>query len=282
MNSSKKCFIMGLPNAGKTTFLAALWYSLNSAYDNNEIKLNIMTDTKYLADLSKKWVNAEPLDRTKLGYDQPDISIEIVDKKGDIFELRFPDLSGEVFQNHYNNREMSQSLVDDIQLADGIMVFINILDIDSMTLISALPKEYLETNKGKIQDDEHLTMQIPMQVQIIELLQFIEYIRSDKSVKIGIMLTAWDVIDKIGKKYSPENLIKEEMNMLWQFLEANRDFFDVEYWGVSAQGADLSEDEILIDIIEPMERIIVEDNMGNRSHDITFPIYKIVGGFQGE
>ena len=36
----KRCFIMGLPGAGKTTFLAALWHSINNNSVETKLKLN--------------------------------------------------------------------------------------------------------------------------------------------------------------------------------------------------------------------------------------------------
>ena len=124
MDDLKQCYIMGLPNAGKTTYLAALWYSLNSALMENKIKLNTMGNATYLAELSKKWVNAEQLGRTKLGYENTEISIDIVDENENVFNLKFPDLSGETFQNQYEKREILDELVKYIRSADGILFFI--------------------------------------------------------------------------------------------------------------------------------------------------------------
>ena len=72
----KKCFIAGLPSAGKTTFLAALWNLINHDPDA-KLKLNKIENGQYLASLSNKWANMEPLERTVPSGEQADISIKL-------------------------------------------------------------------------------------------------------------------------------------------------------------------------------------------------------------
>lgn len=287
MNKSKKCFIMGLPNTGKTTYLAALWYSLNSASAKNKIKLKTMGDDNYLANLSKKWLNVEQLDRTKLGYEKTDLLIEIIDENNNIFNLRFPDLSGETFQNLYEKREINNELVEYIISADGILMFINIADINEATFIAevsnVLPssqdingarKENYSIRDPK-QDD-------PTQVQVIELLQFVEMVRKNQSTNLDIVLSAWDLAINLKTDLTPEGYIKKYMNMLWQFIQSNSNVLKIGFWGVSAQGGKLTDEDKLLNIEEPMDRILVVNNNGETYHDITLPIYKIVGGLNNE
>lgn len=282
MNETRKCFIMGLPNAGKTTYLAALWYSLNNALQNTMIKLYAMEDAKYLADLSKKWINAEKLDRTKLGYEKTNILIDIVSKNSNIFKLQFPDLSGETFQNQYERREISNELIENIISADGILMFINISDVKDITFISEVPSEliFLIEDKVKI---EPITIRNPkqddpVQVQVIELLQFVKLFKNNNPTNLGIILSAWDLAKDLGIDSTPEEYVKKKMNMLWQFIISNSTSFVTSFWGVSAQGGKLENEEELLNYPEPMDRIIVVDNNGDIYHDITMPIYKIVGG----
>lgn len=287
MSDTKKCFIMGLPNAGKTTYLAALWYSLNSALKQNSIKLNIMGDDKYLAGLSKKWVDAEQLDRTKLGYEETDISIEIIDENEDIFILRFPDLSGETFQNQYDKRQIANKLVEYISSSDGILMFINVGDIKEVTFIPEVPSELTTLqNKNELEGENHKVRDPrrddPLQVQLIELLQFVDVIRKSQSTKLGIVLSAWDLVIDLKIDLTPEEYVKKEMNMLWQFIQSNRSMFRTSFWGVSAQGGKLDNEEELLNFEQPMDRILVVDNKRENSHDITLPIYKIVGGVNEE
>ncbi|WP_312561940.1 TRAFAC clade GTPase domain-containing protein [Anaerospora sp.] len=282
MNNLKRCYIMGLPNAGKTTYLAAIWYSLNNASIKNKIKLSTMTNAKYLANLSKKWVDVEQLGRTKLGFEKSEISIDIVDENKNIFNLKFPDLSGETFQNQYEKREISAELVEYIKSADGILMFINIGDIKGITFITDVPADLrpLQNRENLLEKSlpvRNPKQDDPIQIQIIELLQFVEVIKDSKRINLGIVLSAWDLTNNFEGKLTPEEYIKKEMNMLWQFLKSNN-ILNTSFWGVSAQGGKLENRDELLNIDEPMKRIIVEDNNGEVCHDITLPIYKVVGG----
>lgn len=282
MNNLKQCFIIGLPNAGKTTYLAALWYSLNNASMQNKIKLSAMGNTKYLADLSRKWVDAEQLGRTKLVYEKPEILINIVDENKNNFKLRFPDLSGETFQNQYEKREISEDLAEYIRVSDGILMFINIDNIKGITFIAELPKEMRASHNQDDLSSENYSVRNPkqddpIQVQVIELLQFVEVIKKSKTTNLGIVLSAWDLVKNFETKLTPEEFVKKEMNMLWQFLQSSKSMYKTSFWGVSAQGGKLEDRDDLLMIDEPMKRIIVESNCEEPSHDITLPIYKVVG-----
>jgi len=285
MNNLKRCYIMGLPNAGKTTYLAALWFSLNSPLMQNKIKLKTMCNATYLAELSKKWVNAEQLGRTKLGSEETDISIDIIDENENVFNLKFPDLSGETFQNQYEKRQILDELVEYIRSADGILFFINVGDIKGITFIAEMPNESGPPQSQNNSDEEKYSVRNPkqddpIQIQVIELLQFVEEIKESKTSNLGIVLSAWDLTKKIDEP-SPEEFVKKKMNMLWQFLQSNKNIFKTSFWGVSAQGGKLDARNDLLDIVEPMERIITENNYGEISHDITLPIYKVVGDENG-
>lgn len=111
---NRKIFIMGAPNAGKSTYLAALWHSVIQTEMPIKFKLKRMEkDTQYLYSLEKKWLAVEPLERTVIGQEVSELTLLLTDGNQDL-EVEFPDLSGETFQNIYENREMSQHLYQKI------------------------------------------------------------------------------------------------------------------------------------------------------------------------
>lgn len=277
MNKSTQCYIMGLPNAGKTTYLSALWHVLNNSINcSNKLKIGkIGSDAKYLDSLSGKWADADPLDRTKTGEEAKNIRIEVLDELGNVFEIRFPDLSGETFQGQYERREISNDLFDYINNSDGIMVFINVNDIRQTTAISEIDEENKDENKkGKEIAIRRPAIDDPMQVQLIEHLKFIEEISNEKKYNLGIVLSAWDVVKSLKLEQNPEEFLRSRMNMLWQFLYTNKNY-KTKFWGVSAQGGDLNEPTLLDKT--PAERIIVVNSIGEEGHDITLPIFEVLG-----
>ena len=120
----------------------------------------------------------------------------------------------------------------------------------------------------------------PTEVQLVELLQDIDYLTNNErcaTIPLVIVVSAWDVAEK---KYStPEDCLVARTPLLWQYLKANNDVFAVSYFGVSAQGGAFESEGAINELYNqfedcPAERIIVVDNTGKRSHDITLPLWE--------
>lgn len=63
MNTSKSCFIIGLPAAGKTSYLAALAYSLEQQNIPTKLQWKSFSgNQQYLTKLAEKWLTAEAVD----------------------------------------------------------------------------------------------------------------------------------------------------------------------------------------------------------------------------
>lgn len=281
---SKSCFILGLPSAGKTSYLAALAYSLQQKQVETKLHWESFSgDHQYLASLAETWLTAEPVSRTSTGLQQTSLTICLNDCEGKIFNITFPDLSGETFQKQYVDREIDRSLADSIINGNGILVFINPREIIEPALISELPLAHRQEpiSNTEIQERKPANDD-PTEVQIVELLQDIEFLTENKKYKkipLAIIVSAWDIIDD---SYSiPETCIRERTPLLWQFIKTNDDIFLTSYYGVSAQGGSLNTDEeseCLIDQFEtnPAERIVVVNNAGEKSHDITLPLWEVM------
>lgn len=275
---NRKIFIMGAPNAGKSTYLAALWHSVIQTEMPIKFKLKrIEKDTQYLYNLEQKWLAVEPLERTVIGQEVSELALLLTDENQDL-EVEFPDLSGETFQNIYENREMSQYLYQKICDANAILYFINVENIYHGQLISEVSAEI--RNGGQEGYRERKPSQDdPTQIQIIDLLQAIAKIKKSQ-VKLGIIFSAWDLIGDM-ENVNPREYLKNNMNMLWQYLEANCRKFDTAVWGVSALGGKLDDAEELLDIEDPIMRIKVINESNSISHDVTSIIAEILGEING-
>lgn len=274
MNQNRKCFIMGEPNAGKTTFLAALWHSLDQVQTETKLKLErYKGNSNYLFGLSSKWLAIEDMDRTLIGYEKEDLQIELSDGKSK-FELCFPDLSGETFLDIYEKRKIDNNIVKMIKEADAILYFVNIRDIkDPIFITELLPELRMQSEEIEMRDAVN---DDPTQVKIIELLQIVLKVCTNRNVKVGIIFSAWDLVDE---EICPDDYLEKHMNMLWQYIQSNKSALTPYIWGLSALGADIQKAdniEKLADIPNPIERIKVVDKSGV-SNDITTIIYEMVG-----
>ena len=270
---NKKIFIMGAPNAGKSTFLGALWHSVNQKEIHTELTLKKMVgDSQHLYRLEKKWLEIERLERTVIGQEKEKLSVLLTNDVDDL-EVEFPDLSGETFQNIYESREMSFELRDKISNADAILYFINVEDIHSLEFISEISPEFrqegIKLKERKPCEDD------PTQVQIIDLLQMVLEIRKRRT-NLGIIFSAWDLVNQ-SEQNDVRIFLENHMNMLWQYLESNKSVISTKVWGVSAIGGKIEDSEKLLDIEDPIKRIKIVDENKVTSCDLTSIILEMSG-----
>lgn len=270
----RACFIIGLPETGKTTYLAALWFCLNQP-DKTILRLKKYTgNLRYLAQLSETWLSASKVSRTNIYAEEKALVLTLVDNLQQEYDVTFPDLSGESFQRQYTDREIDKSIAEYIRRCEGILFFVNPLKVVEPHLISKVPTHLKgsgpepEITSRNPQDD-------PTDVQLVELLQFISFLRENKPIRLGVIISAWDVVDDTTYNI-PEKFLKEQLPLFWQFITSNHAVFNRFYYGVSAQGGALESQEDsdkLLKFEDQVERIIVVDNENNKTNDITLPLW---------
>ncbi len=282
----RSCFIMGLPGAGKTSFLAALWHSLLTNHSNLITLDKFEGDQSYLSTISKNWANGLTVSRTlKRNFADSTIKLKLRQQNGNVFEVSFPDQSGETFQELYAERIIDNALMEYIQDSNSMLLFINFKEeMYTPDLITAIPRHY--RTKDDTIDEKSFTERVlrkdPTQVQLVDLLQFVKYIRSEEPIKLGIIISAWDLIVKDPDfcNKSPKELIKKKLPLLWQFIITNSMFFSTKYFGISAQGGDVEDPTIRDELLgktDPCDRLIIVDEQKRIYKDITLPLTEIVG-----
>jgi hypothetical protein len=280
-NSCRK-FIIGLPKSGKTTFLAALWHVVTSGEVPNSLRLSkLLGNQSYLTSISTLWADAKPIPRTSIGNETIVTMLLKDQNERNQYELSFPDLSGETFELLWSDRQIPATHAEMFTNADGGIIMINPDHLITETLIS-------ETDKSVANLDQAVPMQnkanhelaqewdgktTPTQVKIVDILQSIISIKSAKPLSIAIIISAWDRVMKIDKtKILPHEWIQLNMPLLKQYIDGNQHRFSTKIYGVSAQGDSLDKANELCKHIRASDRLIVVDDVNNRTNDITLPI----------
>ena len=279
MTNSKSCFILGLPEAGKTSYLAALAYSLEQREVDTFLKWGKYTgDHQYIANLEQKWLAAEPVERTSVALQKNCLSMKLSDTEGNEYNVSFPDLSGEIFQSQYVDREINRDLADIIKSSDGCILFINPESLIEPTSISDLPVQTGDVQsvpsyhrkREPLKDD-------PTEVQLITLLQDIQFLQDCSYLNLVVAISAWDIIE--NQQYNlPQDFLHQRTPLLYQFLTSNSDFIKTTYYGISAQGGDYAKDGVVDHLVSqyedsPVKRIIVVNSEGKSGHDLTIPLW---------
>lgn len=274
----KKIIMIGLVGTGKTTFLAAFWHIVESEkYHLKMAKLPSPAD--YIYSISKKWVNCEPIERTIPGRAQKvEFTLEYIDKN-EVFNLILPDLSGELFEEHFKERQWDDDYEKLIADSPGILLFIHpdkivepFLINDANKVVKVLDNEGSSGSKEKVEIIEWGAEHSPTEVKLVDLLQLHMSHEFKSKLKIAVIISAWDRIITTNCD-NPNEWLKLRLPLLNQFLIANDDIIQFKTFGISAQGGDInSKKEDLLKKLNPTERIIVKNNEATTSHDLSSPV----------
>lgn len=278
--------ILGLPRSGKTTFLAALWHVLDAGEIEPQLKLKrLVGNNKYLNMIVEAWRKCEPVPRTSAAAEET-VSIYVEDKdKGGEIVLSFPDLSGESFERQFEYRSCPEEYVDGFENEGGILLFLSAdRGLEGMRIVDvpgdAEPVPSTDVAEDAPADGEAAKepdypawtpASVPEQAQLVDLLQMLQArpFRQTKR-RLAVVISAWDVVTDAA--LSPAGWLDRERSLLSQYLRNNSESFEVQIYGLSAQGAGLSQenkDRLLA--MTPSERIkcVTPTTI---SHDLTAPL----------
>ena len=118
--------LIGLPATGKTSFLAALWNSIQQGKVNTALELKRLDgDSAYLNKICDAWLGYEPVGRNQTDI-ETFVSMWLKERNGDHeIHLTFPDTSGETFKQQWASRHLTESYQNCIKSADGGILFIH-------------------------------------------------------------------------------------------------------------------------------------------------------------
>lgn len=279
MINSSKMLILGLPSAGKTTFIAALWHVVSSGEVAEALVLDkLQPDRSHLNGIAKLWRECKELPRTTLDRERT-ITLNLRDpKSGSTHTISLPDASGEGFRRIFESRKWSPEFAQLVSDADSLLFFIHPSSLTGVYRIDEDIEHMARTVNPKLQcDPEQSGGNIKpwepnlaaQQAKFVDLIQLIQSARDMRGLRMGIIISAWDMIKP--QNLQPHEWLRKQTPLLFQYLESHRVEFPYQIFGVSAQGDELIHAETLREIVQPSERTEVVFE-GKSSHDITSPI----------
>ncbi|MGA2987747.1 MAG: hypothetical protein ABSG32_28495 [Terriglobia bacterium] len=281
----RRMVICGLPDSGKTTFLAALWHLVTSREVNTQLRFRTLRDgdASHLNALAARWRNAKVQIRTEIGASSL-VSMNLTDAAEAPIRLTFPDLSGESYRHMWEDRDCAPTLAEILRSGDGMLFFIHSDKIQSpqwVVDIAALSKKLgLEIPPG--QEVPWNPGFAPTQVQIVDLLQVFRLPPLNISLRrLAVILSAWDKVAPEGM--NPESFLAQRLPLLDQYLRQGAGGWDWRVYGVSAQGGEYEREneEISTSVRSDLDKLKGLDkpstrikviSAGEESHDLTAPI----------
>lgn len=230
----KKCFIAGVPDAGKTTYIAALWDIIKRG--GNDLELQFTTspeNSSYLNEIWEYWVSMNKIERSKTPVPD-DIKINVKRKSdGEELELDIPDFMGEQFQKIIDHT-LPDNIKQWIEQSDRMVYFIN--KLDDVIKDDLEEDEPEESAVDRIEERQKAPRLAPEKMlEASQNMMVLKYIATHaKMQKIAIGLSAWDV--KMTVNLTPEEYLQQRSPVLYNFIKWH--FKEVVFFGVSAQGFD--------------------------------------------
>lgn len=264
-----KCLIAGLPAAGKSTFIGALAYLLQSPVNNQLLELSESPeDLSYLNKLVDPWLSLQKMERTTRGFAN-NIDLDLIRKSdGQTFTISLPDIAGEDYESIVlQNSEVIKQWSDE---PDSILLFINKWETNIL-------KEELGVTEPMDKSKEPPSFalnDISVVAQNVLMLKELYNLYSFRKLAVG--LASWD---KYQNEYdSPVDMLKERAPFLYNFI---MHYFPNAYvFAVSAQGGEYTDDEEtqsrLLEKTENGTRAFVVDEGGTKSYDLTLPLNYLI------
>lgn len=287
-----RCLMIGLPRTGKSTYLAALWHVVRSGEVAGSMRLVRREGSQaYLNSLASAWSKCEELDRTP-GEGESGIALLLSHPRNNaVVRLDIPDMSGEMYQSHWEFRQCSEGFATMAAECDGCLLFVHperLVEPSFLVDANLIFSQWEEGNALEPGEDqsEEIVREVsgnlsnvvewepknaPTQVQLIEVLQDLMRL-SNRKLRVAIIISAWDLQ---GDDVTPAKWIETRLPMLWQYLYCNPGHFECNYFGISAQGGGSAEADRLLEYHIASERIkvVYEDYVGS---DLTKPIQWLI------
>jgi hypothetical protein len=263
--------LVGLPGAGKTTYVAALWNLIQHPKADCAIELQRRPlQAAYLEELHQAW-----LDGRVVGHTSRDVGelIEIdVLMNGIPASVEIPDLSGESFERALVSRKWSAEVAALIAAANGLLFFLQPADLrPRLSVLSARKLGAIPSPDLKPVDFD--VRKLPADVLAVDLLQVVMHHRAIVTgapipLRLSFVISAWDSLAAEG--LSPRSWLEHRLPLLHQFLQANRGPMPYRVFGVSAQGGDYR--DMNLPAIDPAIRAWVVEATGERHADVSMPL----------
>ena len=268
----KNILLAGLPAAGKSTYITALWAVEKDGKSGHLLSCDCLpSESSYIDGMRDKWMVFEKVRRTSFAEPQEILLTMKCRETSEKIGLLLPDFKGEVLQRVLDN-DISDSIREWCEKAEGILFMLNI-GCSSPEIFQEQVSSTIQPKVG-VEKAVMSSSNITPVIQNVLLLKFFRQEIGD--CPIAICFSCWDIIDN-AKGCKIEEWVMNNHPSIYNFVEEN--FSHFRYFGVSAQGVDyvgLTEentDDFAMKTTNKERAYVFTDK---KSFDITEPINFII------
>lgn len=265
MKETKKCVIVGLPGAGKSTFIGAFWAIEKNGDSGHKLTcVKYPEDTVYLDELKKNWLEQSKVQRTLSEIPQEMRLTLHSSSLNEDLELHIPDFKGEIFQKVLMNN-VSEETSNWFNTAECIIYFIKNSPPD--TLQDEMPSD--DSNEINSKNMKPQPIQINDISEWTQNIMLLKYLcnQMGNDIPISICLSAWD---EINTTLTVDHWIETNRPFFYNFISHH--FTNFKLFAISAQGLEYNDEkfEEYQRFTELKERAYVYTDL--KSFDITEPL----------
>ena len=264
----KSILLAGLPAAGKSTYITALWAVEKDGKSGHLLTCDgLPSESSYIDGMRDNWMVMKEVRRT--AFAEPmEIDLPMKNRRtGEKIILSLPDFKGELYQKILDN-SVSENIEEWCEKSSGILFMLYLGNESPEVLqeqVSAATEPKVDVEKVVMNTND-----ISPAIQNVLLMKYLYDVMRD--MPIAICFSSWDKVDNKNGK-SVEGWVKENHPCIYNFVEEH--FSTYCFYGISAQGADYDDlneesgDELAVKTTEKKRAFIYTDKL---SYDITEPI----------
>jgi hypothetical protein len=273
MISEPTVLMVGMPQSGKSTFLAALWYAVRNPDRTSAVVLERLPEQMpFLNELVEDWLHCREATHTSAAMTH-DVRLQLRGPNGTVGNFAFPDYSGEYVRDAWVTRRWPGDLAEFVRSASVVMLFVHPHQIREHMTVEGANRNRAALETGPPDPEraarEYDPRLVPTQTQLVDFIQFVQQRSRSRVLPIAMIISAWDVVPRAQL---PAEWLAARMPLLHQFLSSNADRLPTAVFGVSAQGDDWKTTQATSLEVEADQRAWIIDMSGNRESDITLPL----------
>ncbi|RJF86111.1 hypothetical protein [Sphingomonas cavernae] len=277
--SEPTALFIGSPGAGKSNYLFRLWLALRDDRQRTIMRDGNPAELQYLNDGVSRQLAGQFADHTSMGVrERIAIPLKV---NGVPASLTVPDRPGEDWKKFYERRRFPTDWLDLIHDTTSCLVFVPAVGTDAPHDWMTIQRfqgagANLGTNADLRDAPPPTQMVLADTIQLLQA-QFRQSVGPAHVPRIGIVITAWDMLPAEQQAGGPLQHLRTEHKLLYDFITANRERFAIEAFGITLYGGDLNDPEFTKDFGDkhPRERGEVWHQLNGAvecSDDLVLPI----------
>nr|WP_246156477.1 hypothetical protein [Sphingorhabdus profundilacus] len=232
--------MVGGPDSGKTNFLARLVAHLRDG-DGKLRAPDLPDDIQYVEEALAYLMKGEFAPRSHNTTDElsGDITLDVREvDTGATATISVPDVSGETWDEVARTAEISRQWLDRVQHADGALLFVRVLSELNVT-----PLDWVNTAPLLELAGPNPAYAIPSQVLLCQLLRLLQENLGtglDTRPRVGIVVTAYDLLDTETRSKGPLSFLRDTYPLFAGMID-NVDDVEIGVFGASVVGGELAD-----------------------------------------